>query len=182
MYAVRAGRLPQDLDYVALGHVHRAQRVPGLAAPGRYAGSPLALDFSEDAARSVAVVDLDGDGASVRELALHAGRSLARIRGPLDALSDLAAEHPGAFLFCEVELERPVLDLVREVRERVPRALRVEPRYAAAGSDGAEGGAGGDAPRSLVEHYADWHEETGRPLDRGVVAAFEGAIRAAEPG
>ena len=40
--------LPTDLDYLAFGHVHRAQAPARVAAAGRYAGSPLALDFSED--------------------------------------------------------------------------------------------------------------------------------------
>jgi exonuclease SbcD len=47
-------------DYVALGHLHRPQRV-GTAA--RYAGSPLALSFSEAAHdKSLAIVELGGAG------------------------------------------------------------------------------------------------------------------------
>ena len=62
-YAISSAALPGDLDYVALGHVHRPQsRCPGLAAPGRYAGSPMALDFSEDNhAKSAVIVEIDGD-------------------------------------------------------------------------------------------------------------------------
>jgi exonuclease SbcD len=180
-YAVTAAAVPADLDYLALGHVHRPQAVPRVAAPGRYAGSPLALDFSEDAhAKSVAVAEIAADRTSVREVPLRAGRPLARIRGPLDELPRLAAAHEGAYLFCEVELDRVALDLVREVRGVLPDALRVEPRYAeGAGGDGAGGPDAGE-PRTLPEHYADWHAAIARPLDPHQADAFAAALAAAD--
>ncbi len=180
-YAVTAAAVPTDLDYLALGHVHRPQRLPRLQAPGRYAGSPLALDFSEDNhAKSVAIADVGADVTEVREVPLTAGRRLARIRGPLEDLPRLAAAHEGAYLFCEVELDRVALDLVREVRDLLPDALRVEPRYRE--EPAADGAAPGDAgePRSLPEHYADWHAVLGRPLDPRQADAFAAALAAAE--
>ncbi len=181
-YAVSAAALPQDLDYIALGHVHRAQALPGLAAPGRYAGSPMALDFSEDRGeKGVALVELGRDGGAAHPVPLAAGRRLVRLRAPLEGLAGLAAEHPGAYFACEVELESVALDLVRQVRERVPDALRVEPRYAAGAAAAPGGGEGDEAPRTLAEHYAAWHEEIGRPLDRAVARAFAAAVAAAAP-
>jgi DNA repair protein SbcD/Mre11 len=182
-YAVTARSVPADLDYLALGHVHRPQPVPRVHAPGRYAGSPLALDFSEDDhAKGVVVGELGRDVTEVREVRLTAGRPLARIRGPLEELPRLAAAHDGAYLLCEVELERVALDLVREVRELLPDALRVEPRYAeAAAVAGDDGGPDGGEPRTLPEHYEDWHAAAGRPLDPRQAEAFAAALAAAEP-
>ena len=182
-YAVTAASVPADLDYLALGHVHRPQRVPRVPAPGRYAGSPLALDFSEDNhAKSVALATIGRDVTDVREVALAAGRRLARIRGPLEDLPRLAAAHDGAYLLCEVELDRVALDLVREVRELLPDALRVEPRYAEGLGAAAESGAAdGGEPRTLPEHYEDWHASSGRPLDPRQAEAFAAALAAAEP-
>jgi DNA repair protein SbcD/Mre11 len=181
-YAVAAGAVPTDLDYLALGHVHRPQRVPRVQAAGRYAGSPLALDFSEDNhAKSVAVAEICDDVTEVREVPIAAGRRLARIRGPLEELPRLAAAHEGAYLFCEVELDRVALDLVREVRDLLPDALRVEPRYARAEDDGGPTPGPDDAePRSLADHYADWHAAGGRPLDPRQAEAFAVALAAAE--
>jgi exonuclease SbcD len=180
-YGLAAAAVPGDLDYVALGHVHRSQRVPGVAAPGRYAGSPLALDFSEDNHRkSVAIAEIAGGATEVREVALAEGRPLARIRGPLEDLPRLASAHEGAYLFCEVELERVAPDLVREVRELLPDALRVEPRYADAGGDDRPAGGDGGESRSLPEHYEDWHAATGRPLDAYQAEAFAAALAAAD--
>jgi exonuclease SbcD len=156
--------------------------VPGLSGPGRYAGSPLALDFSEEGAgKCVVVVDLGDETGRAREVRLRSGRGLVRIRGPLEALPTIAADHPGAFFFCEVDLERPVLDLVREVRERVPDALRVEARYGQRIAKGGEDDRA-DAPRSLLEHYADWHEEIGRPWDPALGEALTRLVGAAEDG
>ena len=43
-YGVSATAFPPSLQYVALGHLHRSQAIPG-PCPIRYAGSPLQLDF-----------------------------------------------------------------------------------------------------------------------------------------
>ena len=179
-YAVAPGAVPTDLDYLALGHVHRPQGVPRSPAPGGYAGSPLALDFSEDAhAKSVTVAEVDpaAQTTTTRRVPLTAGRPLARIRGPLDALPELAAAHTGAWLLCEVELDAVHPDLVREVRDLLPNALRIEPRYAAPAAPGEEDGAtAADGGRALPELYADWHAERGVPLDPRQAAIFAEAL------
>ena len=55
---------PEDLDYVALGHLHLAQAVGGREAV-RYAGSPIPLSLSErDYVHQVVIVDLPGGEAS----------------------------------------------------------------------------------------------------------------------
>ncbi|MBK8505055.1 MAG: exonuclease subunit SbcD [Saprospiraceae bacterium] len=45
-YSIPSTAFPAHLHYVALGHLHRAQRIPGLC-PVWYSGSPMPLDFSE---------------------------------------------------------------------------------------------------------------------------------------
>src|SRR5690606_33988852 len=68
-YSVGAQAFPVGAQYVALGHLHRAQDIPG---PTRihYSGSPLQLDFGEDRdTKSVAVVELEpGRPAKVRDV------------------------------------------------------------------------------------------------------------------
>ena len=181
-YVVSSAALPADLDYIALGHVHRPQSIPGLAAPGRYAGSPMALDFSDEGLEpSACLVEITGDRTTHRLLPLSSTRPLVRLRGPLDRLGALAADHPGAWFACEVELEAPVMDLVRRVRDEVPDALRVEPRYPEAAEAAAPGGApGGDGGSDLGDLYAEWHRAAGRPLAPAQAAAFAAAIAAAD--
>ncbi len=177
-YAVSPNAIPIDLDYVALGHVHRPQTLPGVSAPGRYCGSPMALDFSEDNhAKCVVVVDVEGDTTRAREVPLAAARPLVRLRGPLHDLAALASPHPGAWFACEVLLDAPVSDLIRQVREAVPGALRVEPVYAAPVGVLTEGGEGGDDPvRDLPALYAEWTAGLGRELAPAQAEAFALAV------
>lgn len=52
---------PDDVAYVALGHLHKAQAVGGREGV-RYAGSPIPLSMTEaDYAHQVVVVDLEGE-------------------------------------------------------------------------------------------------------------------------
>lgn len=178
-YCLPTQSIPTNLDYLAFGHIHRAQPLPGVNAPGGYAGSPLALDFSEDNhTKSVTVMDI---GGVRREVAISAGRRLARIRGRLEDLPALAAAHPDAWLRCDVELDGPVPELAREVRAVLPDALRVDPVYPEVEPDApaAADTAADEARMTLVEHYARWHAETGRPLDPRMEAAFAEALEAA---
>lgn len=182
-YTVSTAALPSDLDYIALGHVHRPQSLPGLAAPGRYAGSPMALDFSEDNhAKSAVIVEIDGDRTTHREVALSAAAPLVRLRGSIAEMGALASAHPGAWFACDVELEAPVMDLVRQVRDAVPRALRVEPHYAQPIDPPVPAGAeGGDGAPALGDLYAQWHHLQDRRLTGAQAEAFAVALADAEP-
>jgi exonuclease SbcD len=76
---------------VALGHLHRAQRIPG---SGRlhYCGSPLQLDFGETAqSKQVNLVALEpGVPALVEAVRLTSGRPLRTVVGDEDELAALA--------------------------------------------------------------------------------------------
>ena len=76
-------------DYVALGHIHRPQRV--LRDTLRYAGSPLKYSFSEvDHKKSVAVVDARKKGdIAVRIVPLAPKRDVRLVEGMLDDLMKL---------------------------------------------------------------------------------------------
>lgn len=82
----------QDFDYVALGHLHRAQSIGGEQI--RYAGSPLKYSFSEARhIKSVAVITLAAKGeVEIRQRPLTPLRDLREIRGPLAELLRLGQE------------------------------------------------------------------------------------------
>jgi len=67
-------------QYVALGHLHRAQVVKGAPVPTRYSGSPLAYSFSETGyAKSVILVEgFPGQPVTTREIFLSAGYPLVK--------------------------------------------------------------------------------------------------------
>lgn len=83
---IEGGQFPEAFDYVALGHIHRAQRVGG-AEHIRYCGSLVPLTFVEgQQVRSVRIVDIGRAGAPVtsRQLNVPYFRTLLRLNAELD--------------------------------------------------------------------------------------------------
>jgi exonuclease SbcD len=79
--ALPASMFSPDIAYVALGHLHLAQRV-GQQEHLRYSGSPLPLSFAEVGYKhQVLRVDLDGTRAAAIE-PLHVPRAVELLRVP----------------------------------------------------------------------------------------------------
>jgi DNA repair protein SbcD/Mre11 len=178
-YWVPATAFPAAAQYVALGHLHRAQQLPG-PAPLHYCGSPLQLDFGETANEpAVTVVDVrPGKPAAVRSVPLTAGSRLRTLRGSLVDVLAAGAELPALASAEEVpgntgaesgpwpDHLRVVLDeapragLADEVRERVPAVVEV----VLAPRDTADGGRTADpdrlrrTPRDLFAEYLTEHD------------------------
>ncbi|NTW42479.1 MAG: exonuclease SbcCD subunit D, partial [Cellulomonadaceae bacterium] len=85
------------VDYVALGHLHGAQRLGGRSSTGpvlQYSGSPLAYSFSERNHRKVsALVDLGARSTTVELVPAPVPRRLAEVTGTLDDLLGAAGEN-----------------------------------------------------------------------------------------
>lgn len=114
------GAVFEGFDYVALGHLHRPQRVGGCEHI-RYSGSPLALSFSEAGdAKKVVLVEAGAGGVMViRELEVPQMRALVRATVALESLeADLMAGLPvDCWGEVTVKLAKPEADLDRRVRE-----------------------------------------------------------------
>lgn len=155
-YAVPATVFPGTAHYVALGHLHRAQRVDG-GCPIRYSGSPLAVDFGEqENVPSVTVVEVSATtAAQVREVPIPAAASLRTVRGTLAQLAEIEA--PDAWLRVYVR-EQPRAGLREEVQELFPRALeiRIDPELVPASGSGTRiAQRAGRSPRELFGDYLD---------------------------
>jgi len=104
---------PDDIDYVALGHLHRAQRVGRESV--RYAGAPIALAIDEANYRhQVVVVEFAGGRMqSARAVPVPQTVGIVKITGTLvEALAALAslpprADGPVPYLEVVVTLDRP---------------------------------------------------------------------------
>jgi exonuclease SbcD len=125
-YYMEPGTFPTSIQYAALGHLHRRQRVPG-PCPLWYAGSPLAVDFGDETIRpGVLIVTVTpGDEAQVREVEITSARRLRTVRGSLDELEALADELEGTWLRVIVA-ETPRPGLAEAVRELLPEALSID--------------------------------------------------------
>lgn len=103
-------------DYVALGHLHRPQRVAGHEHI-RYSGSPVPLSFSE-AGDAKSVVVLDTQDMKIEAVALPVSRVLTRVKASRATLAeDLAAVPAESWAEVSVQLDAPEADLDRQVRE-----------------------------------------------------------------
>lgn len=80
--AIYTENIPGQIQYTALGHLHRKQKVGVGAAPVVYSGSPLSYSFSEaNQKKFVVVVDLQaGEPAKIDEVELTKGKRLLRKR------------------------------------------------------------------------------------------------------
>ncbi|MFI6762231.1 exonuclease SbcCD subunit D [Micromonospora sp. NPDC050417] len=157
-YAVPATVFPTNAHYVALGHLHRSQQVPG-PAPIRYSGSPLAIDFGEEENHpSVTIVEVTtSTAAKVRQVPITAAAPLRTVRGTLAELAELAP--PEGWLRVYVR-ETPRAGLREEVQALLPRALevRVDPELLAAASRTRAAPRAGRSPRELFGDYLDGRE------------------------
>jgi DNA repair protein SbcD/Mre11 len=124
-YAVPVQVFPPTVHYVALGHIHRAQRVDA-ASPVWYSGAPMQLDFGEaDNQGGVLLIDAEpGIPAKVEHVPIAAGRQLRTLRGSLDALANRGEDVGDAYL--RVILEEPTrAGLAEDVRALFANAVDV---------------------------------------------------------
>jgi exonuclease SbcD len=124
-YAIPAGLFPGHLSYVALGHLHRQQKMPH-SSPVWYSGSPLQLDFGEvaDQKGALLVKAEPGRPASVEELPLHSGRRLMELAGTLDQVLARADETGDAYVKVILQ-ESARVGLADQVRDAIPNAVEV---------------------------------------------------------
>ncbi len=151
-YAATPEAIPPGPQYVAMGHIHAPQKVPGARVPAEYAGSLLELDFGEAGEKKrVVLVDVEpGLPAKVRSRPLAAGRRLVRASGEWGDLivrDDLRE----AYLDLVVQTAGPDPTLAERVLEEFDFVVKVRADYPR-----IEGERPGPAHRSLDELYADY--------------------------
>ncbi|MEV4710242.1 exonuclease SbcCD subunit D [Micromonospora sp. NPDC049374] len=169
-YAVPASVFPGTAHYVALGHLHRAQRVQG-PCPIRYSGAPLAVDFGEqENVPAVTLVEVTATTAArIREEPVTAATALRTVRGTLAQLAEITP--PEGWLRVYVR-EQPRAGLREEVQQLLPRALeiRIDPELVPAPGTGTRvAQRSGRSPRQL---FADYLDSRGH-ADEGVRELFD---------
>ncbi len=116
---------PQELDYIALGHLHRQQSV-SKRENLRYCGSPIPLSFTEaQTPKQVLIVDIENNQSSVREVEVPQKVRLYRIEGDWEKISSelqslfleplpcwLDVNYTGADIL--PQLKQDILDLIAD--------------------------------------------------------------------
>jgi exonuclease SbcD len=111
------------VDYVALGHIHRAQKIGG-SDHIRYSGSPIALSFDETGkSKSVNLVTFsDGHLAEVLPLTVPVTQPLAVLKGDFSSISEQltqwrdAPQEPVVWLDIEITSDEYLHDIQRKIQ------------------------------------------------------------------
>lgn len=110
-------------DYIALGHIHRAQKIGGCEHI-RYCGSPVSLSFDETGkSKSVNLVTfIDGKLHDVTPLEVPSTQPLAVIKGDFDSICTQLAQYrdapaePPVWLDIEITCDEYLHDIQRKIQ------------------------------------------------------------------
>jgi len=117
-------------DYIALGHIHRAQRVAN-SEHIRYSGSPIPLSFDElGKEKSVFMVDFtDGALSQVTPLPIPRFQPMQMIKGSLEEieqqLTALEANPQGKLIWLDIEIVTD--DWLSELQRRIQQLTETLP-------------------------------------------------------
>jgi len=164
-YELPPSVLPATAHYAALGHLHRQQEIAA-PCPAFYSGSPLAIDFGEEANEpgALLVTATPDTRADARRVAVEGGRQLRTLRGTLDQVIADGQQAGDAYL--RVVLAEPArAGLGDLVRDKLPNALEVQLDEAHRPRPGRHGNGDGDAAgpsragRTPLELFGDYLAE-----------------------
>ncbi|MFE3280677.1 exonuclease SbcCD subunit D [Nocardia sp. NPDC059239] len=174
-YAVAAAGLPL-VDYGALGHIHKPQRIDTIGFPAHYAGSPLQLDFGETKdTKSVVLAEIEpGRDPHIELVPLSAGRRLANLTGTLDSIAQRANRIGDAWVKVIVDTDGPITDLSQTLTAMLSKAtiVDIQERRAGATSEVLDRSAAAEVPgvTDLLRDYLTDRKVTGRQLDHVLAA------------
>jgi exonuclease SbcD len=125
-YEVPSNIFPASAHYAALGHLHRQQEIPA-PCPAFYSGSPLAVDFGEEANEpgALLVTARPGMRADPRRVDVTGSRRLKTLSGTLDQVIEQGEREADAYLRV-ILAEKARAGLGDLVREKLPNALEVQ--------------------------------------------------------
>ncbi len=157
-------------DYVALGHVHRPQRVGREGI--RYSGSPLKYSFSEvNDRKGATLVELGAKGeVRVERAPFTPTHDMRKVKGTVEALCDpevLAAADPRDYLHVTLTDEEPGAGALDRLRAHYPNVMQVEYDNARARAKGlGEADAARRERLTPLELFEGFYEaQNGRPMN-----------------
>ena len=161
VFPLNGGILPSQVQYVALGHIHKPQPVPGAIAQARYAGSILQMDFGERGQqKSVYLIDVHpGKPAEISQVHLHAGKALLRRNGTAETILSQSREFIDAWAEVVLQPQGLTQDLVEQVRA-LPGviSLRFEDLQTVKQELGGAVTQNGNGERPAVELFSEYYK------------------------
>lgn len=178
-------------DYVALGHIHRAQTIEGSGGRVRYSGTPVPVSFDENYAHTVSVVEIVSHGAVpvIREVPIANPCPLVTLPSdhfaPWDEVRGLLLEYPKdkpSYVRLNVEVEDTLPpDAIAEAKKIL---LEGEGRYCLVNARRKKTEAAEKTSLSVTEFRAMepvavarlYAQESGRVFDEDLEALFREVV------
>jgi len=150
-----------NAHYVALGHLHRRQRIPA-PAPVHYSGAPLAVDFGEQANTSVVCLVEVGPAtpAKITDLPITSGRRLRTVSGTVEQILADPASYGEDYLRVWVR-QTAYAGMRDELLDALPNALeiRIDPQFTL--HPHQDVARSGHATKTPAELFADYCAQAG---------------------
>lgn len=109
----------ESFDYVALGHIHRPQKIKSDTI--RYSGTPLKYSFSEvNDKKSVVIVDTD-DIKNIELIELKPLRNMRVLRGTFEEVMNMKPSND--IIKVELEDENTIISPMEEIKKRFKNAI-----------------------------------------------------------
>ncbi len=120
--AIEANDFPDNVDYVALGHLHRPQSMKGKEYPIQYAGSPIPLRFNEASYQKKAfLLEFSEDNNLIRndEINIPIFKELITLEGNEEHISSQAmfGNWDGKYIQVKLKLDTVRTGVADEIRK-----------------------------------------------------------------
>ncbi|MBR2411230.1 MAG: exonuclease SbcCD subunit D [Clostridia bacterium] len=157
-------------DYVALGHIHRAQKCTGNEYI-RYSGTPLKYSFSEAGdKKTVTVIDMKEKGSiSLDFIPLIPKRDMAEIKGNYEELTLKSfwenTSYGEDYMHITLTDEEDVPDALTKLRVIYKNIMKLDYDNKRTRTMNEIGGAENVREKTPLEHFCDFYElQNGQPL------------------
>ncbi len=178
-YSLSYDVLPDNANYIALGHVHKAQRIDNVQGNlARYAGSLIQLNFSEAGNKKYVYIVEAVAGKATKTLKQHeiqAGKPLKQLQvdgnkleGRLNDLKSFSG-----WLKLLLVLDEPIAGLKDKIMSNLPNVLDIEIDLPKRIVELEENNEPDPSQIELSEAYAQFYqEEKGREVSQKLLTAF----------
>ena len=156
-------------DYVALGHIHRAQKCTSEYV--RYSGTPLKYSFSEvNDKKSITVVDMKEKGnIELSSIKLVPKRELVEIKGTYNELT-LKSTYEGTsynedYMHITLTDEEDIPDVLAKLRVIYKNIMKLDYDKTRTRHFAEINGVSDVAAKTPLEHFSEFYEQqNGRPM------------------
>lgn len=132
-YAVHPEEIPDNIDYIALGHIHLWQNIEA-DSPIYYCGSPVQMDFGEkDTPKGFLVVDAEAGKLCIPEFVeLREGKKLRELHGTFEEITTLIESDPKlkeCYLKINIKADASTMGISYQLKKILPDAVDIRREY-----------------------------------------------------